>query len=57
MRYNRCGQSGRKLLAISLGLWHNFGGVNSFEKVRALIHTAFDHRRDSGVGLPRALCR
>ena len=28
MRYNRCGRSGLKLPAISLGLWHNFGGVD-----------------------------
>ncbi|WP_395939548.1 hypothetical protein [Clostridium sp. DJ247] len=32
MKYNRCGNSGLKLPAISLGLWHNFGGVNAFEK-------------------------
>jgi len=42
MRYNRCGRSGLKLPAISLGLWHNFGGVDLFENGRALIHAAFD---------------
>ena len=42
MRYNRCGRSGLKLPAISLGLWHNFGGVDVFENGRALIHSAFD---------------
>jgi len=42
MRYNRCGQSGLKLPAISLGLWHNFGGVDDFENARALVRRAFD---------------
>jgi L-glyceraldehyde 3-phosphate reductase len=42
MRYNRCGRSGLKLPAISLGLWHNFGGVDVFENARAMIHRAFD---------------
>ena len=42
MRYNRCGRSGLKLPAISLGLWHNFGGVDSFENARAMVHRAFD---------------
>src|SRR5713101_7982836 len=42
MRYNRCGRSGLKLPAISLGLWHNFGGVDVFENGRALIRRAFD---------------
>jgi len=42
MQYNRCGKSGLKLPAISLGLWHNFGGVDSFENSRALVHKAFD---------------
>ena len=31
MIYNRCGSSGLKLPAVSLGLWHNFGGVDQFE--------------------------
>jgi L-glyceraldehyde 3-phosphate reductase len=42
MRFNRCGRSGLKLSAISLGLWHNFGGVDDFENARAMIHRAFD---------------
>ena len=42
MRYNRCGKSGLKLPAISLGLWHNWGDVNDFENARAMTHRAFD---------------
>lgn len=42
MHYNRCGRSGLKLPAISLGLWHNFGGVDSLENARTMIHCAFD---------------
>src|SRR5690554_2852396 len=42
MKYNRCGRSGLKLPALSLGLWHNFGGVDSLENARTMIHTAFD---------------
>jgi L-glyceraldehyde 3-phosphate reductase len=42
MRYNRCGRSGIKLPAISLGLWHNFGGVDMFENGRAIVLKAFD---------------
>jgi L-glyceraldehyde 3-phosphate reductase len=42
MTYNRCGRSGLKLPAVSLGLWHNFGGVDVFENARAMIHRAFD---------------
>jgi len=42
MIYNRCGRSGLKLPFISLGLWHNFGGVDVFENAREMIHTAFD---------------
>jgi L-glyceraldehyde 3-phosphate reductase len=42
MRYNRAGRSGLKLPAISLGLWHNFGGVDVFENARALLFRAFD---------------
>jgi L-glyceraldehyde 3-phosphate reductase len=42
MVYNRCGKSGLKLPAISLGLWHNFGGEDLFENGRALIRKAFD---------------
>ncbi|MCM3665174.1 L-glyceraldehyde 3-phosphate reductase [Mesobacillus subterraneus] len=42
MTYNRCGKSGLKLPAISLGLWHNFGGQDTFENGRSLIRRAFD---------------
>lgn len=42
MVYNRCGQSGLKLPAVSLGLWHNFGGVDEFSNSQAMIHRAFD---------------
>lgn len=42
MRYNRCGRSGVMLPAISLGLWHNFGGVDAFENSRAIVQRAFD---------------
>jgi L-glyceraldehyde 3-phosphate reductase len=42
MRYNRCGRSGLKLPAVSLGLWHNFGGVDVYDNARAMIHRAFD---------------
>jgi L-glyceraldehyde 3-phosphate reductase len=42
MRYNRCGRSGIRLPAISLGLWHNFGGVDPLENGRAMLRRAFD---------------
>ncbi len=42
MRYDRCGRSGLKLPAISLGLWHNFGGVDLLENCRAILRRAFD---------------
>ena len=42
MKYNRCGRSGLKLPAISLGLWHNFGGVDDPKTARAMIRRAFD---------------
>ena len=42
MRYARSGLSGLKLPRISLGLWHNFGGVDSHEQSRALLLRAFD---------------
>lgn len=41
--YRRCGRSGLKLPSVSLGLWHNFGGVDRFETARALVRCAFDH--------------
>ena len=40
--YRHCGRSGLKLPALSLGLWHNFGGVDVFENSRALVLRAFD---------------
>jgi L-glyceraldehyde 3-phosphate reductase len=42
MQYRRCGRSGIRLPAISLGLWHNFGGVDQFENSRAMVRRAFD---------------
>jgi len=42
MKYNRSGHSGLLLPAISLGLWHNFGGVDTFENGRAMLRRAFD---------------
>ncbi|HMO60150.1 MAG TPA: L-glyceraldehyde 3-phosphate reductase [Roseiflexaceae bacterium] len=42
MVYRRSGRSGLKLPAISLGLWHNFGGVDSYENGRAMLRRAFD---------------
>jgi L-glyceraldehyde 3-phosphate reductase len=42
MQYRRCGRSGLRLPAISLGLWHNFGGVDVFENSRAMVRRAFD---------------
>ncbi|MEK4473185.1 L-glyceraldehyde 3-phosphate reductase [Paenibacillus sp. FSL R7-0048] len=42
MRYNRCGNSGLKLPAISLGLWQNFGGIDNYENGREMITRAFD---------------
>src|SRR4030081_2992393 len=42
MVYRRCGRSGILLPAISLGLWHNFGGVDSLENSRAMLRRAFD---------------
>jgi L-glyceraldehyde 3-phosphate reductase len=42
MQYRRCGRSGIRLPLISLGLWHNFGGVDTFENGRAMVRRAFD---------------
>lgn len=42
MEFRRCGRSGLHLPAISLGLWHNFGGVDVFETGRAMVRRAFD---------------
>ncbi|MEH7254344.1 L-glyceraldehyde 3-phosphate reductase [Neobacillus niacini] len=42
MKYNRSGRSGLQLPAISLGLWHNFGGIDTYENGRELLRGAFD---------------
>ena len=41
--YQRCGNSGVLLPKVSLGFWHNFGGVDPYERSRAITHYAFDH--------------
>ena len=43
MQYRRCGKSGLKLPAISLGLWHNFGDITPFGVQQSLLRTAFDN--------------
>ena len=43
MQYQRCGRSGVLLPKVSLGFWHNFGGVDSYERSREITHYAFDH--------------
>ena len=43
MRYTRCGNSGLKLPAVSLGFWHNFGDTSPFANMKQLCFTAFDH--------------
>lgn len=43
MKYNRCGNSGLKLSAFSLGLWHNFGSGDNYDNMVAMLTTAFDH--------------
>ena len=43
MKYNKCGESGLKLPAVSLGLWHNFGANDDFENMKAMCFTAFDN--------------
>ena len=42
MNYRRCGDSGIKLPALSLGFWHNFGAATPYEKIRAMARKAFD---------------
>ena len=42
MKYNRCGNSGLRFPAVSLGLWHNFGSVDVYENGRKIIRRAFD---------------
>ena len=43
MQYRRCGRSGIRIPAVSLGLWHNFGDVNVFSNSLEMAHYAFDH--------------
>ena len=43
MPYFRCGRSGLKLPAVSLGFWHNFGDTGSFKNMEQIVFTAFDH--------------
>lgn len=42
MQYRRCGHSGLLLPALSLGLWHNFGAGDDYERCRSIVHTAFN---------------
>lgn len=42
MIYNRCGKSGLKLPAISLGMWQNFGYKSNFDNIERMCHTAFN---------------
>ncbi len=43
MQYRRCGQSGVLLPSVSLGMWHNFGAVDDFERSRQIMRYAFDN--------------
>ena len=43
MNYFRCGNSGLKLPAVSLGLWHNFGSKDNYDNMKQLVFTAFDN--------------
>ncbi len=43
MKYNRCGESGLKLPAVSLGFWHNFGDAANYDNMRSMCFTAFDN--------------
>lgn len=43
MKYVRCGESGLKLPQVSLGLWHNFGDTSSYDNMKQMCRTAFDH--------------
>ena len=43
MEYRRCGNSGLKLPAISLGLWHNFGHIDVLDNARNILRVAFDN--------------
>ncbi len=43
MQYERCGRSGVLLPKVSLGMWHNFGSVDPYERSREIVRFAFDH--------------
>jgi L-glyceraldehyde 3-phosphate reductase len=43
MKYERCGHSGVLLPKVSLGMWHNFGSVDPYERSRDIVRYAFDH--------------
>ena len=43
MTYNKCGESGLKLSALSLGLWHNFGDTGVYSNMKRMCETAFDN--------------
>ena len=43
MTYNRCGSSGLRLPAVSLGFWHNFGDTGVYENMKQICFTAFDN--------------
>ena len=43
MQYQRCGRSGVLLPKVSLGMWHNFGSVDPYERSREIVRYAFDH--------------
>ena len=43
MQYQRCGRSGVLLPKVSLGMWHNFGSVDPYERCREIVRFAFDH--------------
>ena len=49
MQFRRCGQSGLKLPALSLGLWHSFGHVSPLESQRALLQKAFKNIRSGDI--------
>ena len=43
MQYQRCGRSGVLLPKVSLGMWHNFGGVDDYSRSKEILRYAFDH--------------
>ena len=55
MPYRRCGDSGLLLPAISLGLWHNFGGVDDFAEGRRMRVARSETQLAAGAGLPERL--